>query len=110
MRLAAVLLAGAVLAPAIALAQQGDPRAGRRLAGGTCAACHGNNGIAVQPDAPNLAGQNPGYVAAQLRAYRDGTRQHEQMSVVSRSLTDAQIADLAAWYASLEVEVTVPGR
>jgi cytochrome c553 len=108
-RLAAVLLAGAVLAPAI-VAAEGDPRAGRRLAGGTCAACHGNNGIAVQPDAPNLAGQNPGYVAAQLRAYREGRREHEQMSVVARTLSNAQIADLAAWYASLEVEVTVPGR
>ena len=80
------------------------------MAGGTCAACHGNDGIAVLPEAPNLAGQVQPYVAAQLRAYRDGSRKHEQMTVVAQELTDAQIADLSAWYASIQVEATVPGR
>jgi cytochrome c553 len=103
--------AGAALAPAPALAQQegGDARAGRRLAGGRCAVCHGNDGIALQPDAPNLAGQNPAYLAAQLRAYRGGERRHEQMGLVAQELTDAQIGDLAAWYAAIEVTATVPG-
>jgi cytochrome c553 len=105
---AAALMLGAA---ASALAQgDGDARAGRRLAGGMCAACHGNNGIAVQPDAPNLAGQNALYTAAQLRAYRDGSRGHEQMAVVARTLSDAQIADLAAWYAAIAIEVTLPAR
>lgn len=88
----------------------GDPRAGRRIAGRTCAACHGNDGIATLPDAPNLAGQNAQYTAAQLRAYRAGERRHEQMTVVASDLTDQQIADLAAWYAAIQVEATVPGR
>jgi cytochrome c553 len=110
-RLLLLIGAGAVLAP-VAFAQQegGDARAGRRLAGGRCAVCHGNDGIALQPDAPNLAGQNPIYFAAQLRAYRAGERKHEQMSLMAAELTDAQIADLAAWYASIEIEATVPGR
>jgi cytochrome c553 len=109
----ATLLAAALTfgAAASALAQaEGNPQAGRRLAGGMCAACHGNNGIAVQPDAPNLAGQNALYTATQLRAYRDGSRTHEQMAVVARNLTDVQIADLAAWYAAIGIEVTLPGR
>lgn len=113
-RLAGLLLAGALAAPAGALAQDvqpgGDARAGRRLAGGQCAACHGNDGIAVQADAPNLAGQSPIYLAAQLRLYRAGKRENEQMNVVAEGLSDAQIADLAAWYAAIRVEATVPGR
>ena len=104
--LAAVLLAGG------AMAQEGpgDARAGRRLAGARCAVCHGNNGIAQQPDAPNLAGQNQAYVDTQLGHFRSGERKHEQMNVIAKELTDAQIADLAAWYAAIEVEATVPGR
>ena len=104
---ALLLLAGG------AMAQEGpggDARAGRRLAGARCAVCHGNNGIAQQPDAPNLAGQNPAYVVAQLGHFRSGERKHEQMNVVAQELSDAQVADLAAWYAAIQVEATVPGR
>ena len=106
---AALVLAGAGLAPAQE-GPAGDPRAGRRLAGAQCAACHGNDGIAVLPEAPNLAGQKAGYTAAQLQHYRSGERKHELMTVVSQGLTDAQIADLAAWYEAIEVTATVPGR
>lgn len=66
-----------------------------------CAACHGANGIAVAPDAPNLAGQNETYLAAQLTAFHNGTRQNETMSLVAKSLSDADIANLAAYYHSL---------
>jgi cytochrome c553 len=109
---ALLALAGAAttVAPAQEQAAAGDPRAGRRLAGARCAACHGNDGIAVLPEAPNLAGQNAAYSAAQLRLYRSGERRHELMTVVSQELTDAQIADLAAWYAAIELTATVPGR
>jgi cytochrome c553 len=104
----ALLLAACVVAPAAA--QEGDPRAGRRLAGARCAVCHGNDGIARQPDAANLAGQPAIYVSNQLRAYRSGERKNEQMNIIAGELTDAQIADLAAWYEAIQVEVTVPGR
>ncbi|UFN47254.1 cytochrome c [Roseomonas sp. OT10] len=107
-RVALALALGAALAGPSLAQQPGDARAGRRVAGGLCAACHGNDGIAVQPDAPNLAGQNPLYLATQLRAFRAGQRDNEQMKVVAQQLTDTQIADLAAWYAALKVEVTVP--
>lgn len=106
--LAMLFLAGAATAPAGA--QDGDPRTGRRLAAGICSSCHGRDGIATLPEAPNLAGQNPAYVAAQLRAYRDKTRQNEQMTIVAQELTDQQIADLAAWYAAIEITATIPGR
>lgn len=105
---ALTLAAGATLAAAQEPA--GDPRAGRRVAGGQCAACHGNDGIAVLPEAPNLAGQKAAYTAAQLQHYRSGERKHELMTVVSQGLSDQQITDLAAWYEAIQVEVTVPGR
>jgi cytochrome c553 len=46
------------------------------------------------------------YVEQQLKNYRSGQRQHEIMNVVARPLSDADIADLAAWYASIAIEAT----
>ena len=104
----AVLLAAVAIARAAA--QDGDARAGRRLAGARCAVCHGNDGIAQQPDAANLAGQTAIYVANELRAFRSGERKNEQMNIIAQDLTDPQVTDLAAWYAAIEIDVTVPSR
>jgi cytochrome c553 len=84
-----------------------DPKAGRTKAA-ACATCHGQTGISVLPNAPNLAGQPAIYVEEQLKNYRSGKRQNEVMSVVARPLSDADIEDLAAWYAAIRIEVTVP--
>ncbi len=73
-----------------------------------CAVCHGVQGIATAPDAPNLAGQPAIYTAAQLKAYRSGARKHEVMAVMARMLNDDDISNLAAWYASLRIEVQPP--
>jgi cytochrome c553 len=48
------------------------------------------------------------YLAAQLRAYRSGARKHEVMAVMARPLSDDDIANLAAWYASIRVEAQPP--
>jgi cytochrome c553 len=101
--IAAVLLVGAAVSPVRAA----DAAAGRGKAQ-ACAVCHGPLGLSTTPDAPNLAGQPAIYVAAQLRAYRSGARKHEVMAVMAKSLSDAEIDDLAAWFASLRVEVTPP--
>jgi len=45
------------------------------------------------------------YIAAQLKAYRGGTRQHEVMTMMAKPLSDADIDNLAAWFASLKVQV-----
>jgi cytochrome c553 len=66
-----------------------------------CAVCHGRNGIATTPDAPNLAGQNEAYLVAQLTAFKSGERKSEMMSMVAKPLTDTDIANLAAYYNSL---------
>jgi cytochrome c553 len=99
--------AGLALAAACALAvapstASADAAAGRAKAQ-MCAPCHGANGLAVAPNTPHLAGQPEPYLAEQLKAYRSGKRAHEVMTVVAKPLSDADIADLAAWFASLEI-------
>jgi cytochrome c553 len=73
-----------------------------------CAVCHGQNGIAVNPDAPNLAGESAGYIERQLKAFRSGERKNEQMSIMAQGLTDADIQNLAAWYSAMKVTVVLP--
>ena len=73
-----------------------------------CAVCHGPAGISTTPDAPNIAGQPAIYLAAQLRAYRSGTRKHEVMAVMAKPLSEDDIQNLAAWYASIRIQATLP--
>ena len=94
---AALQFAGAALAR--------DPVAGRKTAG-MCATCHGALGISQLPNAPNLAGQPAIYTAEQLKNYRSGRRTNEVMAVIAKPLSDQDIDDLAAWYASIEITVT----
>ena len=95
------LLTAALLGAAPVAAQ--DAAAGRQKAQ-ACAVCHGADGIALHPEAPNLAGQSAAYIELQLRHYRNGQRQLPVMNVVARPLTDDDIANLAAWFASIRAE------
>ncbi len=81
-----------------------DVAAGRRKAV-ACQACHGLDGIAKLPDAPNLAGQPANYLVRELNAYRSGARKNEVMSVAAKSLNDQDIRDLSAYYAAIQIEV-----
>lgn len=65
-----------------------------------CSACHGVAGKASLPGYPHLAGQNAQYMVKQLKAFRDGGRQDPLMAPMAKMLSDADIEDLAAWYAS----------
>ena len=65
-------------------------------------------GVTTMPDTPNLAGQPATYLSAQLRAYRSGARKHEVMAVMAKPLTDDDIQNLAAWFASIRIEATPP--
>lgn len=89
----------------IGLAQ--DISAGKKKAR-RCTVCHGPLGIAVVPNAPNLAGESNIYIKIQLRAFRDGSRQHDQMSIIAKRLKDEDIADLAAWFEAIEVTAVAP--
>ncbi len=106
-------MAGSVQTMALLLVAAALPAAAQDLAAGrikaqACAVCHGTSGLSTQPDAPHRAGQPALYLAAQLRAYRSGARRHEVMAVMAKPLSDADIADLAAWYSAIEVKVSLP--
>ncbi|HWK67948.1 MAG TPA: cytochrome c [Rhizobiaceae bacterium] len=100
-------LAIVALLAATTASQAADPKAGRALAA-KCQVCHGLDGIAKIPIAPHLAGESEIYLQTQLKAFRSGKREHEMMSVVAKDLTDQEIADLAAWYSSISINVTMP--
>src|SRR3954464_4867492 len=85
---------------AVAASAAGDLEKGRTRSLG-CQACHGSAGLGTAPDIPNLAGQKPGYLSAQLTAFRTGDRKHELMNAIASQLSDADIADLVAFWSSL---------
>jgi cytochrome c553 len=65
-----------------------------------CQACHGDNGISRNPRVPNLAGQQQAYLAAQLQAFKAGTRHNDSMQAIAGQLSDADIAGYAAYWSS----------
>ena len=70
-----------------------------------CATCHGYDGLAKIPTAPNIAGSSRQYIETQLKAFRSGKRENEVMSVITAELSNAEIKAAAKWYASLKVTV-----
>ena len=99
------MLALVVLPPLQARA--GDAAAGRTKAA-RCTTCHGAAGMSTMPGAPNLAGQVEMYLQDQLTAFRSGRRSHQIMNVIARDLSDGDIADLSAWFASIPIRVEPP--
>ncbi|MBY6195293.1 c-type cytochrome [Marinobacter hydrocarbonoclasticus] len=99
------LFAAGATVPVASMAA-GDIEAGKAKAA-VCAACHGQNGISQVPIYPNLAGQKEQYLVASLKAYKAGQRQGGQAPVMqgqATALSDADIANLAAYYASLPAD------
>lgn len=105
---------GAVALFAIAAsgpARAADVANGRKIAAVKCQMCHGLDGLAKLPEAPNLAGQTELYLAEQMKAFHDGARKNDMMSLVAPTLSENEIADLAAYYAAIEVKIgKVPGE
>jgi cytochrome c553 len=66
----------------------------------TCVACHGNDGVGIMPEYPNLSGQHEDYLATSLRAYKTGTRKNAIMAGMAAPLTEQDIRELAKYYAS----------
>ncbi len=95
----AAYYAGLACNAAAAEKAAGDAAAGKLLAK-NCAACHGEAGAAPNPAWPNLAGQKGVYLANALKAFRAGLRKDPMMAGVARALSDADIANLAAYYAA----------
>ena len=82
-------------------ATAGDVAAGKAKAA-MCAACHGASGVSISPMWPNLAGQQEAYLAKQLRDFKSGQRKDPVMGGLAKPLSDEDIANLAAYYASLK--------
>ncbi len=83
----------------------GNVAAGKELAQ-NCAACHGATGAGANPAWPRLAAQKPGYLVNALKAFRAGLRKDPMMSGAAKNLSDANIADLAAFYATQSCQST----
>lgn len=90
---ASVVMAG----PAMA----GDAAAGKARAA-MCAACHGAEGISAVPMYPNLAGQKEAYIVKQLKDFKSGARKDPVMAPMAMGLSDADMENLAAYFASLK--------
>lgn len=98
-RLACLLLAASALVGVSANAA--DAAAGKAKAA-MCAACHGANGISQIPMYPNLAGQKEQYILKQIKDFKSGKRKDPIMEPMARALSDADMANIAAFYASLK--------
>lgn len=95
--LAAALVLGAVVSPAMAA---GDAAVGKTKIA-VCMACHGQDGRGTTPDYPHLAGQSEKYLVAAIKAYKSGARNNAIMKPMVAALADADIENVAAYYASL---------
>jgi len=106
----AIRVAAAFLALASASALAGDVKAGRVKAQ-KCEVCHGIDGQSKIPEAPNLSGQVESYLVEQLKLFKGGQRQNDMMSAMAATLSEQDIADLAAYYAAIQVTIgKVPGQ
>lgn len=89
---------GAALSAAAAFGA-GDPASGERKAA-VCIACHGADGNSAADIWPKLAGQLPEYLVKQMKDFKAGARRDEQMSPQAANLAEADMADIAAFFAA----------
>lgn len=102
MRIMKCLVAIALLGSASLSLAAGNPEAGEEQAG-LCAGCHGDDGNAAAPIFPKLAGQHASYLIKQLHEFRSQKRVEPTMNAMAEPLTDQDVLDLAAFYASKKI-------
>ena len=86
---------------AMPMAHAADIAAGKSKVETVCAACHGAAGVSVSDTIPNLAAQKVVYIETQLKALKDGSRKHPVMGAIAAQLSNDDIANVAAFFASL---------
>jgi cytochrome c553 len=108
-----LLVLALVTAPTLSMAQEvkGDAGAGgKKIA--MCIGCHGLPGYQSSfPQVykvPKIAGQNAKYIVASLNAYKKGERKHPSMRAIATTLSDQDMADVAAYYEQLEKGAPAP--
>ena len=87
----------------------GNIAAGRQKAL-QCQTCHGLDGMSKLPEAPNIGGQPEIYLEKSIDEFRKGIRKNDMMSIVVQQLSDQDVADLAAYYAAIEITARPPPR
>lgn len=110
---ALMLVMGSVLLVAAGASHSRDPEAGKALAG-AWAMYRTPMSLSQLPKIPHLAGQPAIYLVEQLINYRSKKREYEVMGVIAKTLTDAEIDNLAAGYAFKQISISPnnppPGR
>lgn len=101
--LSAILSVGFAIATPVMAA--GDVAAGKEKAA-ACAVCHGNDGNSPSDMFPKLAGQHESYIVKQLAEFKSGDRLNDAMEMMTEELTEQDMADLGAFFASNK---TTPG-
>ena len=106
--LASLIVALSLTVPVAAMAAEGKPDVGKaRAEAAGCFACHGVDGIATadglaaDKNVPNLAGEPNLYLQFQLVFFRKGVRKNETMNAMAQQLSDDDLRDISAYYASL---------
>ena len=100
MKQIALVVSAALLLLVATQARAGDAEAGKAKTA-TCVACHGNDGKGTAPNYPNIGGQNERYLIDALKGYKSGARNNPIMKPMVAALSDADIENVAAYYASL---------
>ncbi len=80
-------------------AASGDADVGKKKST-PCAACHGESGVSVSPEFPNLAGQYADYLESAMKHYQNGKRKNPIMQAQVAKLSPKDILDLSAYFAS----------
>lgn len=108
---------GTAAAPQAPGSTRGDPLLGREKADSErCIECHGVDGSGAghsngpEGKFPKLAGQHPDYILKQIRDFRSGARQHDQMQIMARSVSDADVRDIAAYFSSQPIRLSEGGQ
>lgn len=78
---------------------KGDPVAGT-MSSQLCQGCHGETGNSIESLIPKLAGQYSVYISKQFRNFQTGARKHQIMSAMSQIISDAELLDISAYFAS----------
>lgn len=106
-RLSAIALGLAVLTPGLVQAAEANPATARDKVS-MCIGCHGIPGyktaFPVTYNVPKLGGQHAAYIVKALQAYKSGDRSHPSMRAIAASLSDKDMADVAAYYSAPAVQ------
>lgn len=99
MRRSTFLLTTVLFATTSVAFAAGDAAKGGTLSATKCATCHGPHGEGMAKN-PKLAGLTAEYIETQLKAYQSGSRQHMMMTGIAKKLSEQDVADVAAFFAS----------